>query len=72
MNLLSNKTTLIASDKTRTGFAVVDTGCLDCQVFVSDSNGKIIDWQPLDSHHFGDGDNDDEVHFSLVSKWSQV
>lgn len=70
MKLFSNKTTLITSSKTSTGFAVIDTGDVDCQVFVSDPDGRVIDWQPLDSHHFGDGDNDAEIHSALVSRWS--
>lgn len=67
MNFTMNS--IIRSNRVGTGFVVISTGELDASVFATDSNGKVVDWQPLDSHHFSDGDDDLAVHINLMAKW---
>ena len=60
---------LVKTDKVVTGFVVVSTSFVDSTVFQADCNGKPVDWQPLDSYYFGDGDDDLEIHHGLLTKW---
>jgi len=59
----------VRCDKVTTGYVVISTGELDSHVFVSDSNGRALSLQPLDSRYFGDGDNDLLIHNELRDKW---
>lgn len=60
---------LVRCDKVTSGYVVVSTGALDSQVFLSDCNGTPLSLQPLDSYHFGDGDDDLTIHNGLRDKW---
>lgn len=60
---------IIRSNRVPTGFVVISTGDVDSAVFQSDASGKPIDWQPLESYHFGDGDDDLSIHRKLIGKW---
>lgn len=61
--------TLVKSNKVAAGFVVVSTSPVDTSVFQADCDGKPIDWQPLESYYFGDGDDDLQVHYGLLNKW---
>jgi hypothetical protein len=60
---------LVRCDKVTTGYVVISTGELDSHVFVANSDGKALNFQPLDSRYFGDGDDDLRIHMELRDKW---